>query len=353
MAPDEQPQQLFAQPPAHAQDAVAPAADTYSQPWLAELHEQLEAAGTVRCRMGDDTIDTDEDTTGTEADSGWPGLDVLAQQDQQQLHGAGSAQALAPALDTTHIEDMLVQQLLLDISSEPRPRHRAHKSSSFSRPQPGEQEDQRQPPLLLQQKLQQLEEQQQQLKQQQMHQELRKAQVMQQQQQELEKEMQAQAEFDQMLQEELLHQLHKADPSQLLRQPVVTAGSGLAAQQVPAAAPAAPEAFAGTLQLPGQVASWPLPMIPGADPGSPTAGVLAAAPAGTMLGAGGLLLHGFSDLSLPLARQGLRRSSEGGGSFTRKREKMLMNLPTLQDEAQTGMPLTRYDWSELCWAQGE
>lgn len=313
----------------------------YNQPWLAELHEQLEAAGTARYHLGDDTTDTEEDTTGTEADSGWlgarPGLDTLAQQDQQQLPGAGSAQALAPALDTTHIEDMLVQQLLLDMSSELRPRRSAHKSSSSSRSQAGAQEDQRQPPLLLQQKLQQLEEQQQ---------ELRRQQLMQQQQRELEREMQAQADFDQMLHEELLHQLQKADPAQLLRQSVGT-GSGFASQQLPAAEPAAPESFPGPQQLPAQGASWPLPMFAAADLGSPAAAMQAAAPVGAMLGAAGLPLQGLSDAALSGARQGPRLSLEGCGSFTRKREKLLMDLPTLQDEAQTGMGLSRKG-SKLC-----
>lgn len=327
--------------------APAPAAD---QPWLAELHEQLEAAGTMRYRLGDDTTDTDDDTNGTGATSSWVGEDL----DDQQQFAVGGSQGLGPPLDTSTIEEMLVQQLLLDMNAVPR--HRAHRDRSFNSRleqhdvQQQEEEAQREPPPLLQQKLQQLDEQQRLLKEQQrMQQERQQQELMrqrQQQQQQLQREMRQQAEFDQMLQDELLQQLQAREAPQPLQPQLDNSGSlqtqqlvmgAVAAVQLSPIA-AAPMGFCG-LQQHRQITTWPLPGLPPAEPGS---SVTAAAPpaAAGLPGAAGLPFHGLSDASLPLPtpawRPGRTSVDGGSGSFTRKREKVLMDLPTLQDEGPTG-----------------
>lgn len=93
------------------------------------------------------------------------------------------------------------------------------------------------------------------------------------------------------------------------------------------------------LQQPAaQMASWPLPVVPGAHTGLSAED---AAARGLMAGGSGLPLHGLSDASLPLPGVGwgarrLSGQSAGGSSFTRKREKVLMGLPTVQDGLITG-----------------
>jgi hypothetical protein len=335
-------------------------------------------------RLGEDTTDTDDDTTGTGATSSWvasqSGLEPFGLQDEQQYPAAaaaGGSQGLAPgALDTSHIEEMLVQQLLLDIHSVPhRHHHRAHKSSSFNSyqqqvpataaAQQEIEEERRQPPLLLQQKLQQLEEQQRMLKEMQLQQEQQKNQLIQQQ---LEQQLQQQqglvqgvpahADIECMLQDELLRELEARDSSQPLP-PNLGSAISMEAQQLALAAAAAdlPPSATGPLALQhqhlhhqhhqqsvAQMASWPLPVVSrphhsGFSPEHTAAagGVLAA-------GGSGLPLQGLSDASLPLpgAAWGARRlsgqSAGGGSSFTRKREKVLMGLPTVQDDQLTGAP---------------
>jgi hypothetical protein len=263
------------------------------------------------------------------------------------IAGTASGLQVQSVLDTSQVEEMLVQQLLLDIESAPR----AHRSSSFrntpqQQPQP---EAERQPPPLLQQKLQQLDQQQQMLKQQQQQQQMQLQQVLRQQQLEQEMqwlEQQTAAEFDRRLQDELIQHLEAAgsiqqqqqqsgaDPLQLTTTPSMGPAPGAAAAATTAGALMEQQQVPG-LRVgvqPSQLASWPLPNASRQASLPATAAVAAAGTA-----TAGLLLHGLSDAALPLS-QGPRRLSLDAGGLVRKRDKMLMGLLEVKDEGLTGGP---------------